>query len=636
MSSSHKKIIHAALVGSPNCGKTTLYNWLTGSQAKTVNYPGATVEFSMGALAPHLKVPEHVTLNFMDTPGTYSLFPKSADEAVTIKALYEHPDFQQPEVVLAIVDGTQLSRHLILADQIKQTGFPMILVVTMSDLLRAKNIPLQIDVLKKYFQCEVVLFDGLLGGGINELLEKIIIVGKKSQPLRIEQLQFQEQETKMKQIEQLAEEVLDKNITYKKQLKSIYDRTAKLDSILLHPFFGLFIFVFLMSALFGSLFWLSAPLMDLVDQGFSFLSEIVKNQMAESLFRDFLTDGVLAAFTAIFVFVPQIFILFLGVSLFESSGYLARAATLIDKPFSKIGLSGRSFVPLLSGYACAVPAMMATRNISSSRERLITNMVIPLLTCSARLPVYALLITFLMSDSSAWLAGVVMSGLYLLSLVVAAVAASVLDRILPKNEKSLFMMELPLYRRPLFSVIVRQSLKKTSSYIKKAGPIIFVISVILWGLSRFPDAHNPDDSLRMQNSYLSQMGQQMQPVFTPMGSDWRVGVGLISAFAAREVFVSSMAVVFNVTDIDEETQTKSLLRSFSESVHPVTGKKLFSFPSIAALIMFFMIAMQCMTTFAVSIKENNSVKIAVFQLIGLNVLAYVMAVSVYQVLSLVF
>lgn len=635
MSSVDFKIIHAALVGSPNSGKTTLYNWLTGSQAKTVNYPGATVEYSVGPLASHLKAPEGVSIELMDTPGTYSLFPKSADEAVTLKSLYEHPDFKCPEVVLAVLDGTQLSRHLILADQIRQTGFPMIIVITMSDLLRQKKIPLQLDVLKKHFNCDVVLFDGLLGGGLKEILEKMLLVAKHTVPVKIEQIHFNEQEVKMKEMEALAEEVLGKDLQQKKLLNSIYDRTAKFDKFLLHPFLGLIIFVVLMSALFGSLFWLSAPLMDFVDQGFSALSDLVKSNMDETLFRDFLTDGVIAAFTAIFVFVPQILILFLGVSLFESSGYLARAATLVDKPFSKIGLSGRSFVPLLSGYACAVPAMMATRNISSSRERLISNMVIPLLTCSARLPVYALLITFLVGDSP-MVAGIAMAGLYLMALIVSAVAASVLNRFIPKTEKSIFMMELPLYRRPLFSVIFRQSLKRTYSYIRKAGPIIFMISVILWGLSRFPDYQNPDESARMQNSYLANLGQTLQPVFTPMGSDWKVGVGLISAFAAREVFVSSMAVVFNVADQDEETQTQSLLRSFSEAKHPVTGKKLFSIPSVFALIVFFMVALQCMTTFAVSMKENNSMKIAVLQLVGLNVLAYVLAVGVYQGLSLIF
>ncbi|RYZ84011.1 MAG: ferrous iron transporter B, partial [Proteobacteria bacterium] len=385
------KVPSVALVGAPNSGKTTLYNWLTGSNYKTVNYPGATVEYSLGRLAPHLRQTDDESLLVMDTPGTYSLHPKSADEEVTLKALYENPDLGRADAVIVVVDGTQMSRHLQLAKQIRETGFPMVIALTMADLLRKQSIHPQFELLEREFQCPVISFDGLLGGGLKELVSAVRALRPQAEVRLPVAWNFEAQDRKIQECEELANRVLSqKNSQDKTRLQQVAKTTRSLDAFFLHPFFGLLIFVTIMALLFTSIFWVAAPLMDAVDQLFSAVNTFVSNWDKDSLWVDFLANGVITSFAAVLIFVPQIFILFMGIGVLESTGYLARAATLIDKPFSLVGMSGRSFVPVLSGFACAVPAMIATRNISSARDRWITNFIIPLMTCSARLPVYAL------------------------------------------------------------------------------------------------------------------------------------------------------------------------------------------------------------------------------------------------------
>ena len=452
-----------ALVGSPNCGKTTLYNWLTGSRFKTVNYPGATVEYSLGHLSSHFGS----DLMVMDTPGTYSLNPKSADEIVTLKALYQNPQLGTVDGIIVVVDGTQMNRHLLLAKQVQATGFPMILVVTMADLLRKQGIEIDMAYLEKTFSCPVLAFDGLLAGGLLEIVAAAQKLPKGAAPKQPELWDFATQEQKLRECEKVTQEALGRGTRdHEKKLSKIGETTERIDRVLLHPFWGLILFIVIMGGLFSSIFWMAQPFMDLIDKGFSGLNHQVLALAPHSLPVQFLANGVISSFGAVLIFVPQILILFFGISLLESTGYLARAATLIDRPFSAVGMSGRSFVPILSGYACAVPAIIATRNISSARDRWITSFVIPLLTCSARLPVYALLLAFLFRGHPAWQAGLVLAGLYLGSLLLGGFAAGILHRIMPKNDTSFFMMELPIYRRPKFRVLFHHAMTRTYSYIK--------------------------------------------------------------------------------------------------------------------------------------------------------------------------
>ncbi len=621
-----EKIEVVALVGAPNSGKTTLYNWLTNSKFKTVNYPGATVEYSLGSLGPQYGE----SFLVMDTPGTYSLFPKGADEEVTVKALLEHPEYGPLKKVIVVIDGTQLARHILLAKQIRESGFGFVIAVTMSDLLRRSHVKIDLEVLRQEFGCPVVLIEGLLGGGVSELAQGVRQITGKS-GTRLANWSDATLSDKLNRADEISARVLGGANTNK-----IYEMTAKLDRVLLHPVFGIFIFVGIMLGLFSSIFWMAKPFMEWVDFAFESLNQFVLKLGPDQLWADFLGQGLIKSFGAVMIFVPQIFILFFGISLLESSGYLARAATLIDKPFSRLGMSGRSFVPILSGFACAVPALMATRNISSARDRWITNFIIPLMTCSARLPVYALLLSFLFLHEPAWKAGAVLAGLYLGSLILGTITAAILNSFIKKTGASLFMMELPMYRRPVWKTLLASTMQRTWSYVKRAGPMIFIFSTIVWIGTTFPRNFNRNEEKNPQaqlaQSYLGRAGHVIEPIFTPMGGDWRTGVGLLSAFAARETFVSSLAVLFGAGEAEgaaEGDQSQGLLLAMNEAKAP-SGEKLFTVSSVLGLIVFFAIAMQCLSTFAMAAKETKSMKFAWAQLVIYNIVAYVLSVGLVQ------
>lgn len=611
------------LVGAPNSGKTTFYNWLTGSSFKTVNYPGSTVEYNIGQVATHLVQDEDKNIQFIDTPGTYSLIPKSPDEEVTHSVLYELKKDDKKKNVVLVVDGLHLDRHLIMALQLKKAGFPFSIVITMADLLKKYNKQIDIQKLSEILGVKIYTFDGQSGNGLSEIVNSL----KMETDFELKKIKWTYLEFQQAKVE--INEIL-KKVEISQKNDSFLSFTHQIDKVFLGPF-GFVIFVVLMSLLFASLFWFSAPFSDAIEAGFSFLAEKIDTTWSESLLREFISKGIITSFSSILVFVPQIFLLFLGLGILESTGYLPRAAALIDHPLRKMGLGGRSFVPLLSGFACAVPALMATRNISSKKERVLSLFIIPLMSCSARIPVYGLLISFLVADS-VLMAGVLMAWIYMLSLVVGAVASLIYSRFLPATKDQFFLMELPLYRRPRWRILIKQSLQKTKSYITRAGPIIFVLALVLWGATQFPrvEAKAPD----LAESYAGQLGHIMEPLFKPMGVDWRVGVGLISAFAAREVFVSSMAVTFKVTE-DEEKQAQELGEVMKSATFP-NGEKIFTVGSVLGLIVFFMIALQCMSTVAVQVKESGSVKFAIFQLVTLNLVAYALAVIINQSYSFLF
>ncbi len=621
-----------ALVGSPNAGKTTLYNWLTGSRAKTVNYPGATVEYSMGPLRSQLSEKfENFQAKIIDTPGVYSLNPQSEDEKVTYNTLFDQQKFPHHiDGVIIVADGTQLNRHLVLAEQLRETGYPVILVITMMDLLEKEGSVFNQELLKEKLKTPVVLFDGILGRG----LDHIILLMKQPlpgiNPISAPAWNIQKQE----QMLDWAQKTSDLVVTNKNSEKnSALQLTAKLDHIFLHPVFGLVIFFVLMTLLFSSIYWLAAPVMDVIDEFFGATAAKVTATIP-NLVGDFLGSGLIAAIGGVVIFVPQIFILFLGIGILESTGYLARVGALIDKPLSAVGLGGRSFVPLLSGFACSIPAIMATRNITSKKEKLIAQSIIPFLTCSARLPVYGLMIGFLIGDGQPLKAGLIMALLYFGAIVVGAVASKILSKILKGEPHSRLMMELPLYRRPRMNILVLQAFAKSKTFVFRAGPIILILALVLWFGTTFP---RPPVGVEMteaqiaSQSYAAQVGQVVEPIFKPLGVDWRVGFGLISAFAAREVFVSSLALVFNVSG-ESEAQTKGLLTAMREASFP-DGSKIFTVATVTGILIFFMIALQCVSTFAILKREANSWKPAIIQLILSNLLAYGLAVLVVNVLK---
>lgn len=607
-----------ALVGSPNSGKTTLFNWITGATARTVNYPGATVDYSYGmSLGTY-----GAQIEVIDTPGTYSLFPKTPEEKVTHELLFKNQLERSPSLLVVVVDATQFVRQIALARQLQQSGWPILVALTMTDIIQSDGGQIMIDILQQELEAPVVAIDGRLGGGVKDLLAQArTSLSQNAPPRKLHSIEWSAEDFRQHQSEWQEKQ---KRIVKTSEKNASAQRTQQLDRFLLHPFLGALLFLAIMVLLFSSIFWAAAPFMDWIDEGFSVLAEIVLNLSPEAMWADFLANGVIAGFGAFFVFVPQIFILFIGLNLLEDSGYLSRAATLVDKPLSWFGLNGRSFVPLLAGHACAVPAMMATRTIPNKRERWLTLAILPLMTCSARLPVYALLLSFLFT--SALEAGIWLTIIYLASVLVGGLVSLITSQFLPKDPSSFFLLELPQYHRPKLTSVARSALEKTKAFVFRAGPVIFVLSLAIWGMTNFPAHSEADDHNKMVQSYAAQIGQFIEPVMKPMGLDWKAGIGIITSVAAREVFVSTMALIYNIADDSEEGLQSSLLSSMRNATFE-DGSAVYTTGSIAGLIIFYMIALQCIATVSIARREANSWPFAIAQFIGFNLLAYALAVG---------
>lgn len=655
------------LVGPPNSGKTTLYNYLSGKKSKTVNYPGSTVNYSVSKiLSKH-----EVNADILDSPGIISLIPTSPDEKVSVDTLYKHPKYGHPDIVIVTVDASQLSRHLYLVKQMMESNFNLVVVVTMIDILKRNGKDIDIIKLSSVLGCCVVPFDGRNGDGIKELLEKtrdkIQGIAKEEQILPI--IKFKIDKDKLllsyRQIEEIENEVIidkahNKNgaiditavnenlvvLNNRRPFVKPDEKTLRLDKIFLHKYWGLLIFFFVMSFTFTAIFWIAQPVMDWISGGFEWLSSYSADLLGDNLISDLISGGLIPGLGSVLVFLPQILILFFILELLEDTGYLARGAMLVDKPLSKIGLNGRSFVPMLSGFACAIPATMAARTIANKKERFLTIFILPLMSCSARIPVYALLVAFLTPKDKPYLGGIFFTLIYLFSiissLVVAAIVNKFRDKIVKEKEDSSFILELPAYRRPKLWYNLRHSYKNAKQYVKKAGPVILVLSLVLWGLTTFPNYNPPipdadklsaeevssvKNTERLSGSYAAMMGRFIEPVMKPMGMDWRIGVSLVATLAAREVFVSSLALIFKVTD-DDETTHNSLLTAMQDAKFEDTGQPLFTTSMVVGLVVFFVFAMQCLSTVAIAKKETGGWKIPVMQIVVFTALAYVFTVIV--------
>lgn len=607
-----------SLVGTPNSGKTTLYNWLTRSRFKTVNYPGATVDYSIGAMNPILADDWDV----VDTPGVYSLHPKSTDEEVTFKVIQEGIEGHVTDAVVIVVDGTQFSRHLLLAAELKSLQIPFVIAVTMADLLKQNHEVIDIDKVAQYFGAPVVLINGLKGEGLQELVAAV-------KSLNLSQERNKNFDFKNEDLAKTLAKLKKDTATFIKRTREAVRSANAIDKWALHPILGPLILFAIMFVIFSSVYWVAAPFMDIIDFSFNSLADFVEPLFPSVLLGEFLARALILGIGGVVIFAPQIFILFFGISILESSGYLARAAAMLDKPLSKIGLSGRSFISLLSGHACAIPAIMAARNLSSKRDRMITQFIVPLLSCSARLPVYGLLLTFLFEGEAAWKAGFMLTVIYFVSIVVSAIAAAVMNKIFSQQDASFLLIELPVYRRPRLWVLIISAWDRTKSFVKRAGPVIFVLSIIMWTTTVFPNYSEQDKNLRTQTSYAASAGKVLEPIMRPMGADWRVGYGLIAAFAAREVFVSALTVMFNITADDEDAQANSLRQVMHEAKNE-RGETIFTPSSCVGLIIFFMIALQCMSTVTIYRKESGSLKLTIIQLVSFNLIAYALAVTAVQ------
>lgn len=650
------------VVGQPNSGKTTLFNALTGSNFKTANYPGVTVEYSTGELIPSHKFDALI----VDSPGIISLNPESPDEKVTVHALFDHPQFGYPDIVIITTDCTQLSRQLYLVKQMIDCGFKVVVALTMEDLLEKNGYEIDLKKLEEMIKVPVTIVDSRNGKGIYSLIEKVKSVFREIQK-HGNNKQYTEpiipsldEVLKLYSFTEDIEKKVIHSKTEKLDIAAINEKhfgkykepdklTLNLDKIILHPYWGLIIFFVSMGVIFTSIFWIARPLMDLIDAGFVLLGSTVSSVLPQSTwYNNLITEGLIGGVGSVMVFVPQIVILFLFLGFLEDTGYLARAAMLIDKPLSKFGLNGRSFVPMISGFACAIPAIMSARTITNRKERYLTIFIIPLMSCSARLPVYALLFAFVVPPDKPWIAGIGFGALYFFSLIIAAVVAGILSKFKNTEQKSTFMLELPAYRKPVLRHVFKSTYYKASVYIQKAGPIIIAISLLLWLLSFFPNVHPKintnitknlsegqitklEDSERLNSSYAADIGRFLQPFLEPVGWDWRIGVSLISAFAAREVFVSAIVITFSITEDDESS--KSLVYSLKDAKRFGSDEPLFTPASSVALIIYFMFAMQCISTIAVVRKETGSWKIPFMQIVLYTSLAYFFALISYNLLK---
>jgi len=658
------KISLITLVGQPNSGKTTLFNYLSGKNYKTVNYPGSTVEYSISKILSKFAI----NANILDSPGIISLLPSSPDEKISVASLFSHPKFGQPDIVIVTVDASQLSRQLYLVKQLIESNFKVVIVLTMVDLLHKKGFDISDNKLSNILNCKVIRFDGRNGAGIDNLLKSLnetISEQKNYSKYVLENINVKHTEKLLetyRHIEEIEKEVLfEKELPHtngKIDLQKINEKlvvlnsvrlpnkpdelTLKIDKFILHRIWGVVIFLLIMSVTFTSIFWLAAPAMDLINDLFSYLSDSASTILGDGWFGNLISNGVISGLGSVLVFLPQILILFLILGLLEDSGYLARGAMLIDKPLSKIGLNGKSFVPMLSGFACAIPAIMATRTILNRRERMLTIFIIPLMSCSARLPVYALLIAFLTPSDKPWIGGIVLSLIYVFSIVSSLIIASIVNKyqskIIKEKDNSSFILELPAYRKPELSTVLNNTFRNAKQYLKKAGPIIIYLSMILWLITYFPNYNpgidesnkSPEEISQMKNaeristSYAAMLGKIIEPVMTPIGMDWRVGVSLIATFAAREVFVSSLALIFKITDEGDDLQN-SILNAMKDATFDGTDQKIFTTASTTGLIIFFVFAMQCLSTVAIAKKETGSWRIPVLQIVIFTVIAYVMA-----------
>ncbi len=629
------------LAGTPNAGKTALMNALTGGSFHTANYPGVTVTLSRGKS----KTEFGTQVLLVDLPGVHSTSASSPEEELSCRVIEGRHHSVRPDALIVAVDATQLERHLRFASFVARQGKPTVIALTMMDLLPRIQQTVNARKLEAAIGLPVVPVDGRTGWGTAELMTAVYTALGSRVTLLSELAKLPEEPVSAyKAIRDLlarSEALKNKNLF----VLADDSFTARVDRVVLNRFLGFPIFFAVLVGLFSSIFWAARPFMDLIDWMFSRAGHLLLVLLPDGPLSHFLAEGVVGGAGAVAVFFPQIVILFFLMTLLEDSGYLARGAALVDRPLSYLGLHGRSFVPMLSGFACAIPAVLAARTIPSRRERLLTIWILPLMSCSARLPVYALLLGALL-PGTAWKAGLALGLIYVLSLLTGALVAGLISRlILRKRTASLLAMELPVYRKPLLKPTLRMTWSRSSGYLRRAGMPIVVISACLWLLSNFGlGSHQPASAegtrsplvtkSDLDHSFAAQLGQTLEPALHPMGVDWRVGVGLISAFAAREVFVSTMAIVFHVNE-DQDSQQAGLLENMRTATFSGSNRKIFTTSTILGLIVFFFFSLQCLSTVAVVRSETNSWRLAGLQLLFYTGIGYLMSSALVVGLHLI-
>lgn len=701
-------VLKVALVGNPNSGKSTLFNVLTGLSQKIGNFPGVTVDKKIG----YCKLSDSRSVQIIDLPGTYSLYPKSGDERIVMEALADKSNSAHPGLIVFVADASNLKRNLLLYTQVADLKIPIIIALNMMDLAKRFGIEISVDELSKKLGVQVVPISSSNKEGINQLKQAISYASKiplqcdsieiesiapglvqkigkelmidkpyvalqlahqhehfnfisKEQSNRIEEIQqeysFHSQKAQATEtiarynfINEVLFDTLKVKIDGRKETFS-----NRIDKVLTHKIFGFVIFFAILFLIFQSIFaWSDYP-MSLIEQLFVWLAGIGHQYLPEGVIANLLIDGVLAGLSGVLVFIPQIAILFAFISILEDTGYMSRVTFMMDKIMRKVGLSGKSVIPMIGGFACAVPSIMSARNIENWKDRMITIMVTPLITCSARLPVYALLISLVVPDKKVWglinLQGIALMAMYVLSIVSAILVAWVMKQIIKSREQGYFIMELPVYRMPRWNNVLLTMYQKVKTFVFEAGKVIIAVSIILWVLASYGPSNKfeliekqfqtleytirysakqlerLEASAKLENSYAGMLGKTIEPVIKPLGFDWKIGIALITSFAAREVFVGTMATIYSVDADDNNMQ--SVREKMHSARNPDTGLPVFTTAVAFSLMMFYAFAMQCMSTIAVVYRETESWKWPAIQFLYMTVLAYVASFIVYELLS---
>jgi ferrous iron transport protein B len=599
-----------AVVGPPNSGKTTLYNRLTGLRQKVGNFPGVTVEHHIGYLRDQLG--EEVAL--IDLPGIYSLTPKSEDERVAIDVLQgKMPGTSRPDAVILVLNSNNLHSHLVLAGRVIALGLPTLVLLNMADELKKQNGAVDVLSLARELGTPVALVSAARGFGLEAVTNFLASSSPAPEPLELPVV------GNTRSVREWAVRV-GENANYRRPATPIW--TKRLDNIFLHRTWGPLIFVAVVIAVFQMIFVAGKPLQDLLQGFLDSTGAWIGQTLPNGLLRSMLINGVWKGVGSVVVFLPQILLLFLVIGILEDSGYLARAAVIADRTMSRVGLNGKSFIPLLSAYACAVPAIMATRTIESKRDRIATILIAPFMTCSARLPVYTMVIAaflpsrpllgpFLNTRAAAML------GLYVLGFVMAVLTARVLKSTLLRSKDTPFILEMPPYRWPQLSSLLLRLVDRGKAFLYRAGTVIMVVSILLWAASNFP-LHNGQPPA-IQDSVVASLGHAIEPVIRPLGFDWKIGVGLVTSLAAREVIIATLGTL---NGIDSEAHSFDLQMALRHEL---------SLPGAVALLVFFAFAMQCMSTLAVVRRETNGWKWPAAQFAYMTVVAYVAAYAAYHI-----
>ncbi|MGY8987052.1 MAG: ferrous iron transport protein B [Flavobacteriales bacterium] len=689
-----KKNIKVALAGNPNSGKSTLFNALTGLNQSVGNYPGITVDKKLG----NCKLDMSTKAQIIDLPGAYSLYSKSLDEKVTQQILCNKENQDYPDVIVVVADSSNLRKSLLFLSQIIDLKREVILALNMIDISRDMGIVIDIPHLSDQLGINIVEINARKRTGIKDLKDTILSVNfPKKEILNIKEIFpdiientniIREDDNNYASFLSLCRHYVDNNSASKIKLevlikdekfipsrsqaketvrryksidkilyqcigenKALIKRnfTKKIDDLLLHPILGYTFFLLVLFLIFQAIFsWSQLP-MEWIDSGFSSFSSWVANTMNPGVLNDLIVNGILAGLGGIIIFVPQIAFLFAFIVFLEDTGYMARVSFIMDKILRGFGLNGRSIIPLLSGAACAVPAIMSARTISSSKERLITIFVVPLMSCSARLPVYTLIISMMIPETASWgpfnMQGLVMMAFYLLGFIAALITAFILKFIIKAKERGFYVMEIPSYKIPDYKTVLYTIVEKVKVFLFDAGKVIIAISIVLWVLSSYAPSgkfeqiekdyasvENPEydiQSKKLEASYAGIIGKTIEPVIKPLGFDWRIGISLITSFAAREVFVGTMSTIYSVGGTDNYSIKKKL----KSAKNLETGKPFFTTAVGISLMLFYAFAMQCMTTIAVVYRETKGWKWPLIQLVYMTGLAYISSFVAYNLLS---